>query len=450
MFVFLWLLLWVGFRRAEAYIETVFVSGCESCKLYLTCRHLSSIIAVLEADFTPDYNTTALVPTYFPPVHPRQALNKRCSGVNHCSFILTEDCPDAHLWGTGRLRVKYVCISENEIRKFCNSEILLSGPSEGFIHNPGYPRFYSSQRQCRWKLRAPREQRIRVTVLDISITADRITHPDECSDRLEILDSGQLVQTTCKPQDPPLEVVSESEFVEVVLVSAHSLVPLRGVLIHYTAVGCPTPDAPEDGYLVYRNETAAEYRCCINRAFEDDGQKTKIINCEGAKWDVDLPLPNCTTLQNNFAFDETPKQNLIILWSLRLCLLTCWCFRSTKRSRIALSLSRCSVVNGKSCRNHVDYLEAFFAIKRIVGVCTNEANKKLQQKPLLTVQDIGKSKNIEMVSDVLAPALLIAALFLINFMVLFYIYKIKQKHAEEFADEELGTLPLSSCEKASP
>ncbi|XP_008194155.1 uncharacterized protein LOC103313212 isoform X1 [Tribolium castaneum] len=370
MFVFLWLLLWVGFRRAEAYIETVFVSGCESCKLYLTCRHLSSIIAVLEADFTPDYNTTALVPTYFPPVHPRQALNKRCSGVNHCSFILTEDCPDAHLWGTGRLRVKYVCISENEIRKFCNSEILLSGPSEGFIHNPGYPRFYSSQRQCRWKLRAPREQRIRVTVLDISITADRITHPDECSDRLEILDSGQLVQTTCKPQDPPLEVVSESEFVEVVLVSAHSLVPLRGVLIHYTAVGCPTPDAPEDGYLVYRNETAAEYRCCINRAFEDDGQKTKIINCEGAKWDVDLPLPNCT--------------------------------------------------------------------------------KKLQQKPLLTVQDIGKSKNIEMVSDVLAPALLIAALFLINFMVLFYIYKIKQKHAEEFADEELGTLPLSSCEKASP
>jgi hypothetical protein len=33
----------------------------------------------------------------------------------------------------------------------------------------------------------------------------------------------------------------------------------------------------------------------------------------------------------------------------------------------------------------------------------------------------------EMISDILAPALLIAALFLINFIVLFYIYKIKQK-----------------------
>jgi cbb3-type cytochrome oxidase subunit 3 len=55
-----------------------------------------------------------------------------------------------------------------------------------------------------------------------------------------------------------------------------------------------------------------------------------------------------------------------------------------------------------------------------------------------------------MASDILAPALLIAALFLINFIVLFYIYKIKQKHATEFADEELGTLPLSNNEKISP
>ncbi|RZC37323.1 uncharacterized protein BDFB_013137, partial [Asbolus verrucosus] len=94
---------------------TVIVSGCESCKLHLTCRHFSSIIAIFEAEFTPEFNETAandsLLSTAFPPIHPRQALNQRCSGVNHCSFILTEDCPGADTWGAGNLTVKYVCVS---------------------------------------------------------------------------------------------------------------------------------------------------------------------------------------------------------------------------------------------------------------------------------------------------------------------------------------------------
>jgi hypothetical protein len=68
--------------------------------------------------------------------------------------------------------------ADDQIRKFCNSEIVLPdsrdpGISEGFIHNPGYPRFYSSERECRWKIRAPQEQRIRITVLDISVTGKR-------------------------------------------------------------------------------------------------------------------------------------------------------------------------------------------------------------------------------------------------------------------------------------
>ena len=103
------------------------------------------------------------------------------------------------------------------------------------------------------------------------------------------------MEATCRPQEPPLEVLSEGEFMEVVLVSRHSLTPRRGILVHYTAVGCPTPEAPEDGYLVYRNETAAEYSCCVNRVFEDDGRKTKVVQCLGARWDIDLPLPNCTS-----------------------------------------------------------------------------------------------------------------------------------------------------------
>lgn len=35
----------------------------------------------------------------------------RCSGVNHCSFILTEDCPGAENLTHGNVTVKYACIT---------------------------------------------------------------------------------------------------------------------------------------------------------------------------------------------------------------------------------------------------------------------------------------------------------------------------------------------------
>lgn len=68
-------------------------------------------------------------------------------------------------------------IPEDRVVKYCNREVVLPQPnyvgiSEGFIRNPGYPRFYGGQSPCRWKIRVSSEQRIQLTILDISVIGE--------------------------------------------------------------------------------------------------------------------------------------------------------------------------------------------------------------------------------------------------------------------------------------
>ncbi|XP_044750148.1 uncharacterized protein LOC123310661 [Coccinella septempunctata] len=296
------------------HIETVSASGCESCSIYLTCKHFTSIIAIIEASFVPGTNASLEVSTPFPIQYPRQCLNHRCSGNNHCSFILNEDCPGAkNYWGEGTLYVKYSCITEDRVVKYCNREIVLPDPnnvgiSEGFIRNPGYPRFYGGQSPCRWKIRVPSEQRIQLTIFDISVIVDNPPTEGDCTkDRLEIIDSEILVYSTCHQKEPPKEYLSLSDSLEIVLYSSQRLTPLRGILLHYTAVGCPTPVPPADSYLVYINDTFAAFSCCVGYVFPDTGTKTRQLTCEGSTWSEIMPLPNCEQLEYPSASEPLPK-----------------------------------------------------------------------------------------------------------------------------------------------
>ncbi|KAF5303079.1 hypothetical protein FQR65_LT08410 [Abscondita terminalis] len=285
--------------KAFGYIEYVTINGCESCALRLTCRHLDSIITIVESNFKTNSKRNDTLPTALPLFNPRIALTQRCSGINHCSFILTKDCPGAEKWGLGTLSVKYACISGNQLTKYCNAKILLPEPetlgiSQGFIHNPGYPRFYLGQKKCLWSIRAPPLQRIKITIFDISLVGN--PNVKRCSDLLEISDRGQILYSTCIQQEPPVEIVSLDDSLDIVLMPSktESVLPTRGVLLYYTAVGCPTPNPPRDGYLVYRNDTIAEYSCCVGYTFPDINKRNRIIKCMGYQWNASLPLPDCT------------------------------------------------------------------------------------------------------------------------------------------------------------
>ncbi|KAF5281537.1 hypothetical protein FQA39_LY05072 [Lamprigera yunnana] len=307
-------------RTTFSPIEYVKTSGCESCLLRLTCRHFSSIIVIIEANFETGATNNTVQKTSFPPMHPRLSLNQQCSGVNHCSFVLTKDCPGADRLGFGTLNVKYACISERHITKYCNREILLPEPetlgiSQGFIHNPGYPRFYLGKESCRWSIQAPLLQRIKIIIFDISLVGN--PNINQCADVLDISDKGQSLHSTCTQQEPPIEIISLDESLNITLIPSRteSLLPTRGVLLYYTAVGCLTPNPPHNGYLVYRNNNIAEYSCCVGYVFLDTHSRGRTIKCLGYKWDTVLPMPDCKcvseTQQNRLTPTSTHSSNMV-------------------------------------------------------------------------------------------------------------------------------------------
>lgn len=118
---------------------------------------------------------------------------------------------------------------------------------------------------------------------------------ESCSDAVEVSDRDQILYSTCEQQEPPIEVISLGDSLDITLVPSRieNVVPSRGVLFYYTAVGCPTPSAPKDGYLVYRNDTAAVFRCCVGFAFPDTRSRSRVIKCLGHRWDIELPFPDC-------------------------------------------------------------------------------------------------------------------------------------------------------------
>ncbi|XP_045510960.1 uncharacterized protein LOC123705910 [Colias croceus] len=223
----------------------------------------------------------------------RAPVSYRCTGVNHCSFVLAEDFPPSKKWAPGVVFIKYACFDDSLTVHYCNREVFVSergADSEGYIRTPGYPHFYVGD-ECRWRLRVHPEQRIRVTLLDVSL---RSVGPFEtnCTDYVAVKDSnGDSLYTSCDQVDTPLRLVSTTDTLEV-LVEAKSkgAFPKRGVLLHYKSINCVTLQAPSNGYIVYRNEDVAHYMCNVNYVFVDTRQRARMLWCyDDNRWNDTVP-----------------------------------------------------------------------------------------------------------------------------------------------------------------
>ncbi|GLV42555.1 Cubulin 2 [Carabus blaptoides fortunei] len=294
----------------SGFIEIVTEHGTESHEFRLTCRSLNSYIAVMEAKFTPgsfeedmQVNLTSqqqqqqLEEEY----EVRLALNTRCSGRNHCSFILHQDQPGSEFWGSGEIYLKYACMPDGQLTRFCNANVTIPEGggvgAQGFISTPAYPNYYVGHAECRWRIIAPQYQRVEVTLLDVALSgAD--TKSKQCEDELIVSDEQSDLVNTCQQKEIPHIVLSASNTVDIrVTGRTGSLVPKRGILLYYRALECPTPGAPTDGYLVHRNTTAALYMCCVGYVFPDTLQRTRTLTCLQNAWDTTLPA-ECINLQN--------------------------------------------------------------------------------------------------------------------------------------------------------
>ncbi|XP_063234716.1 uncharacterized protein LOC134537810 isoform X2 [Bacillus rossius redtenbacheri] len=296
----------------DCYIEPVEEAGCHDATFRLTCRQLDDRIAVLRASFQPaggganwtadgGVNASACEdgggggwggagPTASPagPFDIRPTVNYRCSGMNHCSFILTADHKPSADWGPGVVTLRYACFN-NHMTRFCNEQI--SVKDEGFVMSPGYPGYYLHQNDCYWLLRAAPGQRIRLSLLDVSLRAGAGEPGGNCSDRLQVSEEDRVLLAECGDLSSAEVVVSQGGALNVSLAGlTREVFPKRGVLFHYRAVGCPSLTPPADGYTVFRNHTDAQFTCCVGHVFPDTRLRDRRLRCvNGNTWSASLP-----------------------------------------------------------------------------------------------------------------------------------------------------------------
>ncbi|XP_037077136.1 CUB and sushi domain-containing protein 3-like [Pollicipes pollicipes] len=219
---------------------------------------------------TPSASVTA-VPRY----SVLSSFNRRCSGRRRCSFLLREHQPNA--WRPGVLYVRFRCVRREEVTRYC-SEVLTS--QHGYLSNPGYPHYYPGDLNCSWHIRVDEGQRLRIRVHDLSVREVSwcpigkswgcAGQPPACTDFLRVAEGRRLLSLDCGDLERPLVLTSRGPEVTVTLWGeGQPLYPHRGTLVQYTAVGCPSPSPPRDGYSVHRNATHAHFSCCVNFVFAD-------------------------------------------------------------------------------------------------------------------------------------------------------------------------------------
>ncbi|KAJ8729660.1 hypothetical protein PYW08_001241 [Mythimna loreyi] len=315
----------------------------------------------------------------------------KCTGVNLCNFLLYEDFPPSKRWSPGVVFIKYACFDDTATVHYCDRQIQVAEvgkDSEGYIRTPGYPHYYTGG-ECGWRLRVNPEQRIRITLMDVSLRGIE-PFKDRCIDYIAVQDqNGDALLSSCEQVELPLKLTSVTNVVNVTVVAtSKGAYPKRGVLLHYKSIGCVTLPAPPNGYIVYRNEDVAHYMCDVNFVFVDTGQKARFI----------------------------------------------WCYDDNSRRR----------VRSASSEFEIRILSVFVSRETRV-FCQKEAtfDSNSIQRSNEEVKNLAPHDVPDMMVDIVIPSLLIAALFVGNALIVLIIYKYRKRKEGDEVEDEFNTIPLN-------
>ncbi|KAK7074502.1 hypothetical protein SK128_018083, partial [Halocaridina rubra] len=222
-----------------------------------------------------------------------------CAGQANCTFSVWENVLRAKKnedkWKDGVLRAVFHCKKKAEFHRTCGTEVWAQS---GWLQNVGYPEYYlGDEGPCTITLSVDEGQKIQLTITDLNVKEDVSTPAgDECRDSLLVTEGSKQLLTRCGEINQPISITSEGSSLNITLNAYDDLSPKRGYIAHFQALGCESPDMPQDGYRAYRNATHAEYWCCVHHVFPDTLSRKRILKCNrGHAWND--TLPDCYDLE---------------------------------------------------------------------------------------------------------------------------------------------------------
>ena len=224
------------------------------------------------------------------------AVVRRCSGVRSglCTFDLSTDLAESQSWGGGRTELGYSC--EAGVLSYCGGRVSVSG--EGYISSPGYPSYYLGGRECVWTIQAQPGQRIRLEVVDLALRDPG--QAGQCEDSVEVKEEGLSLLSLCGDLQGRANVASSSRQVELRMrtaASKQSLYPHRGLLLHYSVQGCPTPGPVADGEVeVEADGQTARLSCLPDHVLQASLSQTARLQCDNKSWSWSPPVSHCISV----------------------------------------------------------------------------------------------------------------------------------------------------------
>ena len=224
------------------------------------------------------------------------AVVRRCSGVRsgRCTFDLGRDLAESQAWGGGRTELGYTC--EAGVLSYCGGRVAVSG--QGYISSPGYPGYYLGGRECVWTIQAGPGQRIHLEVVDLALRDPG--EAGECEDSVEVKEEGLTVMSLCGDLEGRANVASSSRQVELRMrtaASKQSLYPHRGLLLHYSVQGCPTPGPIADGRVEVADDAlTARLHCEAEHVLQSSLTQSLELVCDNRTWTWAPAVAHCVSI----------------------------------------------------------------------------------------------------------------------------------------------------------
>ncbi|CAL1678788.1 unnamed protein product [Lasius platythorax] len=308
------------------YMEVIQEQRCSHGLLRLTCRSLKAFIFILEAEYHANHTELCLKESKsleelrmwkhrgstrrwtdmrelkgnyifddeydkVDVVDIRSSLNRRCSGQKHCRYNATIDHPGAHSWIPGGILLKYACIPEAAVKRYCNQEVKVTIGEGGYINTPGYPLYYLGENTCGWTFRTFPDQRIVLTFHDLNIRGPQMD--GSCVDIVRVRDRGSTLFEFCGTA-AGARIVSNSNMLTLDFVASRRLYSARGFLLQYQVLGCPEVLAPNGSYVSNGTLTLRTFLCKSGSVFPDSMERKRTLECKNGKWNETInKLPGC-------------------------------------------------------------------------------------------------------------------------------------------------------------